>query len=133
MLLGLYFITPILKSFLKSEKRILFFLLLSFLFGITIPFLTDILTALPEPFNILGSSLSHVPKNTGFGNLFGYSFLCIGILSISQKIHSKTRTFAYYIGLIGVIITFFATWAFSNITQSQTVIFLKDLTIITFL
>lgn len=130
MLLGLYSITPILKSFLKSEKRILFFLLLSFLFGIAIPFLTDILTTLPEPFNILGSSLSNVSKNTGFGSLLGYSFFYVlGYFLYHKKITIKTRIIIYYIGLIGIIITFLATWIFSNITQSQTAIFLKDLTI----
>lgn len=130
MLTGLYLITPFLKLLINNPKKLKLFLIISFFFGILLPQLSNILSAIPSDFNTIGQSLKRALENTGFGNLIGYSFYYV----MGYYIHNKTFTpknkkMLYTLGLIGLAITFFATWLFSLLNNSSTVIFLKDLTI----
>ena len=130
MLIGLYLITPFLKTFLNNPKNVKLFLLISFIFGIALPELSDIFTVLPSRLNIIGSSLKHVADITGFGNLFGFSFYyLLGYYLHHQTFNAKTKKIIYFAGFIGFLITFAATWGFSSLTNSPIVIFLKDLTV----
>ena len=130
MLLGLYLITPFLKTFLKNSKQLKLFLLISFIFGIALPELVDILTIMPSHINTVGLSFNHALDSVGFGKLIGYSFYYVlGYYLHHKKLNIKTVKLFYIGGLIGLLSTFFATWWFSSMIGSPTVIFLKDLTI----
>lgn len=130
MLLGLYLLTPFLKTFLEDPKYFKLFLLISFIFGIVLPELSDIFSILPSYFNAIGSGLNHALGVTGFGNIFGYSFYYLLGYYLHHKIfNTKTKKIIYSFGLIGILITFFVTWIFSALLNSPTAIFFKDLTV----
>ena len=130
MLLGLYFMTPFFKKFLDNPKNVKLFLLISFIFGIALPELSDIFSILPSPLNSVGSGLNHALGVAGFGKLLGYSFYYIlGYYLHHKTLDIKTKKIIYIAGVLSVAITFFATWGFSIFTNSPVAILLKDLTI----
>ncbi len=130
MLLGLYLLTPFFKTFLENPKYVKLFLLISFIFGIALPELSDTLALLPSHLDTIGSGLNHALGITGFGNLLGYSFYYILGYYLHHKVfNTKTKQLIYLFGFIGFLITFFVTWIFSASINSPTAIFFKDLTI----
>lgn len=131
MLLGLYILTPFLKTMLSDQKRIKLFLIISFLFGIALPGLANILNILPYHFtNVVGSGLDRILNIVGFGNLIGYSFYYVlGYYLHFNNLKPKTRKILYSAGAICIFFTFFATWGASIITHTPNVKFLIDLAI----
>ncbi len=130
MLLGLYILTPFAKLFMKDPKRLRLFLIISFIFGIALPELMDILTTLPSHFVGAEAGLERALNSVGFGKLIGYGFYYVlGYYLHNKTISIKKQKRFYLASLIGLLLTFFATWGFSIINGSPTVIFLKDLTI----
>lgn len=130
MLLGLYILTPFIKPFLDDPKRLKLFLLISFIFGIALPELMDILATLPWHLNSAESGFNHALNLVGFGKIIGYSFYYVLGYYLHHKIFSKKEQKRIYLAsLVGLLITFFATWCLSVVISSPTTIFLKDLTI----
>lgn len=130
MLLALYALTPFIKKFIKDPKRLKLFLFISFIFGIALPQLTDVLTLLPSPFSSVGNGLSRALNSFGFGQIIGYGFYYVlGYYLHQKKNETKTIRTLYVTGAIYLVFTFFATWCFSAVKNVPTVIFLKDLTI----
>ena len=130
MLLALYLLTPFIKTIIKDPKHLKLFLLISFIFGIALPELADILTILPSRLNNVGLGLTHALDSFGFGKIIGYSFYYVlGYYLHHKKLSTRTIKYFYLAGIIGLLFTFFATWCFSVMINSPTVIFLKDLTV----
>ena len=130
MLLALYALTPFIKKFINDPTYLKLFLLISFIFGIALPELVDVLIAIPSHINTIGSGLNHALDSVGFGKIIGYSFYYVlGYYLHNKKLKAKTIKYFYIAGIIGLLFTFFATWFFSTAINSSTVIFLKDLTI----
>lgn len=129
MLLALYLLTPFIKKIINDPTHLKLFLLVSFIFGIALPELVDILITIPSRINIIGSSLNHALDSAGFGKIIGYSFYYVlGYYLHNKELKTKTIIKFYITGIIGLLFTFFATWFFSTAIDSPTVIFLKDLT-----
>jgi surface polysaccharide O-acyltransferase-like enzyme len=129
MLLGLYILTPYIRRFLKDSERLELFLLISFIFGIALPELVDVMAALSPRLTSVRSGLEHALELIGFGRLLGYSFyFVLGYYLHRKKLRKKQKWF-YLAGVIGLLLTFFATWCLSIIVGSPSVVFLKDLTI----
>lgn len=130
MLLGLYILTPFIKSFIKTPKNLKLFLIVSFIFGIVLRDFSEILTALPSHFMGVESGLNNALKSVGFGSLIGHSFYYVlGYYLYHKTIDAKNRKRLYIAGLIGLLFTFFATWGLSVATNSPAVVFIKDLCI----
>ena len=103
MTIGLYIITPILKIIKDniSEKMLIYWLCIMFVFFSVVPFLSD----LGIPF--ISTYISYINVYMELNFLLGYTFYYIlGYSIFNNRISDKSKTLIYILGIAGFIYSF---------------------------
>ncbi len=103
MILGLYLITPILRTFMKSatKKDIEYFLVISFIFTSLLPTLNHF-----EPFHLVAPFFIKFDVNL----VLGYTiYFIMGYYLATYELSAKTKKWLYILGVIGILATIVGT------------------------
>lgn len=125
MMIGLYLVTPILRTFVKQSNRkiILYFIALSILFQFTLPifnFLGNLITGNSDYWSSLMGQFY-----MGFVNEYVTYFL-LGWYISTIDISKKSRSIIYICGIIGLLIAIFGTSYFSTDTFKAYTVFYQN-------
>lgn len=127
MIVGLYMIVPFLRKIIESEVLTKYFLILSFVFTILIPYICVFISLYSNRMlNII---------NTNVGNMYfhlpiGFAgYFILGFCLNKKEINKRTRGIIYVIGLIGFLATMALTYWISNVNGTATVDFLRNFTV----
>lgn len=116
MLIGLYLITPILRSFVKkaNAKVVLYFIILSLVFSFSVPLCNFLVNSITETVDFVQTYADKFYM--GFVGQFTAYYL-LGWYITNIEIKRKHRFILYGVGFMGLLVTILGTQLFINDTN----------------
>lgn len=107
MIIGLYALVPLIKPIIENEKRVKYFLTLSLVFAILIPFINTLANDFAgEAINKVVLVVKDTLDNTNMQFVLGYTgYFILGYYLNKIEISKNKRIIIYIFGIIGFIMT----------------------------
>lgn len=127
MIAGLYILVPLLKKIIVNESTTKYCLIITMIFGILIPELTEIITLY---YPGAGRIIKVITNNISFLTSLGYIFyFVLGYYLSKKQLDNKKSTILYFLGLISLIVTIILSLKISQLHNKSIGIFSANLTI----
>lgn len=121
MIVGLYLITPFLKKITESEKLLIYFLALSFIFSVVLPQAIVVVGLFSKNYSDI---FQHIYDNIHFHFAYDYVFyFVLGYYLGKKRFARKLKVIIYTLGICGFFSTVFISQYLTNKTEEANGIF----------
>ena len=121
MIAALYMVVPLMKKFTESDHLMKYFLALSLVFTVLVPFFTKLLNIFPSQYSTFAADALKMINVPFVGGMTGYFLL--GYFLNTASISAKTERIIYVTGLAAFVTSIVVSVAASRIEGEPVIVF----------
>ena len=121
MIAALYMVVPLMKKFTESKSLMKYFLALSLVFAVLVPFLTKLVNIFPSQYSTFAADTLKMINVPFAGSMTGYFLL--GYYLNTEDISAKTERIIYITGIAAFVMSIVMTIIESRIEGNPVIVF----------